>query len=437
MLTDKEIKTVIIPSNKSSKLTDGKGLYLLVTSRGNKYWRFDYKFNQKRKTLALGVYPEISLKQARELHRKAMLLLEQGTDPMVDKTQKQAIINQDKANTFEVVALKWWDYWHYGKAQHYTQTTLTGLYNVVFPEIGNIPIKELVYSDIRRLIESIVARGAFDIAKRTLQKINQIMRFAYAREYVTVPLPEIRPGDLIPSRKRVNFKRIHTHEIPQLLEDIDLYTGSPITVIAIKLMLLTFVRTSELINAQWSELDLLNHRWIIPAERMKMGKEHIVPLSKQALNLLRELHHYSSGTKWLFPSSSGRKGEKSISNNTILFALYRMGYRDKMTGHGFRGLASTALHEMDFPHQHIEAQLAHAEPNRVSAAYNHATYLKQRVEMMQVWADFLDNHAPKGFFDYNEPKGHRAGFKTSTYEVLSRRFGGEVPSRFGVKFLDD
>lgn len=433
MLTDKEIRTAVIPSAKSSKLTDGKGLYVLITNRGNKYWRFDYKFNQKRKTLALGVYPEITLKRARELHREAMSLLEQGIDPMADKTQKQIIVNQEKANTFEVVALKWWDYWQYGKACHYAQTTLTGLQNVVFPQLGQIPIKELVYSDIRQLIESIVARGAFDIAKRTLQKVHQIMRFAYAREYIATPLPEIRPSDLIPSRKRINFKRIHTHEIPQLLDDIDMYTGSPITIIAIKLMLLTFVRTNELINAQWDEIDMFNRRWVIPAERMKMGREHIVPLSNQAVSLLRELHHYSSGTKWLFPSSSGRKGEKSISNNTILFALYRMGYRDRMTGHGFRGLASTALHEMDFPHQHIEAQLAHIEQNRVSAAYNHATYIKQRTEMMQSWADFLTAQAPEGFFDYKEPSDYRDGFKISTYDVIARRWNNEIPRRFDVK----
>lgn len=397
MLTDKQIKsTEILP--KAYKLTDGKGLYLLVKPNGSKYWRYDYSFDKKRKTLALGVYPTVTLKEARILHAEAVRLLALDVDPMLDKQQKNKIISRDKANTFEVIARQWHEVWRHGKAEHYTKTTLTGLETLVFPKIGKKPVKEVTYTDIRQLIDQLVKRGVFDIAKRTLQKIQQIMRYAYVHEYITTPLAEIRPTDLIPARRKQNYARIKAAELPQLLKDIDAYTGSVMTVLAIKLMLLTFVRTSELIKARWEEIDFEQKRWSIPAERMKMKKEHIVPLSHQAIRVLETLKQYSSGTPWLFPSTHGcRKGEKSISNNTILFALYRMGYKDKMTGHGFRGLASTTLHELNYNHQVIEVQLAHVDSSSVSAAYNHALYLKQRTEMMQDWANYIYRLAPAGF----------------------------------------
>ena len=397
MITDKEIKAAKPSSDKAYKLTDSKGLYLLIHPNGSKYWRYDYKFDNKRKTLSLGIYPKISLKKARELHTEAVKLILSGADPMIEKKHQLQIIDRDKANTFEVIARKWHDQWKHGKATHYATSTLNGLEIQVFPHIGKIPIKELTYSDIRKIIERQVKQGIFDIAKRTLQKIQQINRYAFVHEYLADPLPDIKPADLIPTRRKKNYARIKTNEIPKLLEDIHAYNGSIITMIAIKLMLLTFVRTSELIKAKWVEIDFKNKRWTIPAERMKMKKEHIVPLSKQAIELLTELQNYSSGTPWLFPSSHGRKGEKSISNNTILFSLYRMGYKDKMTGHGFRGLASTALHELDYNHQVIEIQLAHTENNRVSAAYNHALYLPQREKMMQDWSDYIYHLAPSGF----------------------------------------
>jgi len=202
------------------------------------------------------------------------------------------------------------------------------------------------------------------------------------------PVADVRPADVLKTRKKRNYPRLSAKELPGLLAAIDGYVGNEYTVLALKLMMLTFVRTSELIAARWEEFDIDAARWDIPAERMKMKTPHIVPLSRQSLAVLEQLKAISYGRALLFPGE--RNHAVPMSNNTILYALYRMGYRGRMTGHGFRGVASTILHENDWPHEHIEIQLAHAERNAVSAAYNHAQYLKQRAEMMQWWADYID-----------------------------------------------
>jgi integrase len=216
-----------------------------------------------------------------------------------------------------------------------------------------------------------------------------VFRFAIAHDLAKRnPVADIRPVDILPSRKKTNYARIDARELPELLRKIDMYQGSPTTRAAIKLMALTFVRTSELIGARWTEFDLKAGRWDIPAERMKMRAPHIVPLSTQAIELLRTLHTLSGHGALLFPGE--RDHEKPMSNNTILMALERMGYKGRMTGHGFRGVASTILHEQGHEHAHIELQLAHQERDQISASYNRATYLPQRAKMMQAWADHLD-----------------------------------------------
>jgi len=216
------------------------------------------------------------------------------------------------------------------------------------------------------------------------------MRYAVAHDLAERnPVADIRPSDVLKTRKKRNYPRLSAKELPELLAAIDAYAGNEYTVLALKLMMLTFVRTSELIAAKWEEFDTGAARWDIPAERMKMKTPHIVPLSRQALAVLEKLKTISYGRDLLFPGE--RNHAKPMSNNTILYALYRMGYRGRMTGHGFRGVASTILHEHDWPHEHIEIQLAHSERNAVSAAYNHAQYMKQRAEMMQWWGDYVDS----------------------------------------------
>jgi integrase len=239
------------------------------------------------------------------------------------------------------------------------------------------------------MTKAIEQRGARDIAKRALETTGQVFRFAIAHGYSTRnPASEIRPSDVLKSGRKVNYARVDARELPDLLRAIEVYQGTHVTRLALKLMALTFVRTSELIGATWAEFDTEAARWNIPAERMKMRTPHIVPLSRQALDVLDTLRTLTGQSNWLFPGD--RNAKKQMSNNTILKALERMGYKGRMTGHGFRGLASTILHEQGYIHDHIELQLAHAPRNEVSAAYNHALYLEPRTRMMQDWADFLE-----------------------------------------------
>jgi len=219
--------------------------------------------------------------------------------------------------------------------------------------------------------------------------VGQVFRYGIAHGYAKRnPATEIRPSDILKSIPKTNYARIDAKELPTLLRRIEVYQGTQVTRLAMKLLAVTFVRTSELIEAKWAEFDLENARWDLPAERMKMRTPHIVPLSRQAVEVLDTLRTLTGQSEWLFPGD--RNASKPMSNNTILKALERMGYKGRMTGHGFRGLASTILHEQGYSHEHIELQLAHAPRNAVSAAYNHALYLEPRARMMQDWADFLE-----------------------------------------------
>ncbi len=239
------------------------------------------------------------------------------------------------------------------------------------------------------MAKRIEARGALDIAKRSLQTCGQVFRYAVAHGVIERnPAADVKPGDALKPRKKDHYARLETKELPELLRKIEAYQGSPWTRLALKLMALTFVRTGELIGARWDEFDVEAAEWRIPAERMKMRTPHVVPLSAQALDVVRSLHELRNRSPLLFPGE--RDHEKPMSNNTILAALKRMGYAGRMTGHGFRGVASTILHEAGFDHAHIELQLAHMERDEVSAAYNFATYLPQRRKMMQWYADHLD-----------------------------------------------
>lgn len=386
MLTVKKINSLeTLP--KQYKVSDGRGLYLLVHPNGSKYWRYDYQFDSKRKTISYGVYPKVSLAQARLKHSEAQSQLEVGTDPSRSKKTAQQAIKQ----TFRNVAEEWYSKWREGKNEKYQANTWTRLNNNVFPKIGDISVAELTPLHFKSLINDLVEKGVYDIAKRTLQTCNQIMRYAYIQEYIPFnPTSEIFPRDIIPKRKKRNYVRLTEQELPQLISDIKGYSGSEVTVLAIRFMMHTFVRTQELIKATWDEINFEQKRWSISAERMKMRRTHIVPLSNQALAILEQLKAYQKDSNYIFPSDIfGSK--KHMSNNTILFALYRMGYRGRMTGHGFRGVASTILHEQGYESDHIELQLAHDSQSEVKGAYNYAEYLPQREIMMQDWSDYLES----------------------------------------------
>ena len=380
MLTDSQVRNAK-PGVRPRKLYDARGLYLQVMPHGGRWWRFNYRINGKSKTLALGIYPDVSLAKARARHQEAREQLADGIDP---SAAKRAL-----GRDFETVAREWFAHWKLGRNERYAHYVIVRLEADVFPEIGTRPLCELSTSAFRDVVRKIEQRGALDIAKRVLQNCGQIMRYAVANDFAKHnPVAEIKPADILKSHKRRNYARVGAKELPELLRAIDGYVGGEHTRLALQFMALTFVRTSDLIGARWPEFDLKACRWDIPAERMKMRTPHVVPLSTQAKAVLARLKAISFARELVFPGDLDPI--KPMSNNTLLFALYRLGYRGRMTGHGFRSVASTILHEQGWPHAHIELQLAHQERNGVSAAYNHALYMEPRTKMMQAWADHLD-----------------------------------------------
>ena len=388
-LTDTAIKKAK-PGPSPAKLSDGKGMYLLVTESGSKLWRWKYRADGKEKVMALGCYPDVSLADAREAMGAARKLLAKGSDPMAQRKADKLAKQSAAENSFQTVALLWWDQWRSAKSPRHADDVQKRLKADVFPAIGKRPISNIQAPELVAMVKAIAGRGALDIAKRALQTSGQVFRYAIAHGLAQRnPATDIKPADILASRKAGNYARLDAKELPELLRYMEAYQGAPVTRLAMKLMALTFVRTSELIGARWAEFDLEAGRWDIPPERMKMKTPHIVPLSSQSITVLRTLQLVSGHGALLFPGE--RDHEKPMSNNTILKALERMGYKGRMTGHGFRGIASTVMHEMGFNHAHIELQLAHQERDQVSAAYNHATYLKERAKMMQHWGDYLEN----------------------------------------------
>ncbi len=393
-LTDAFIKG-IKPQSKTKSYPDGHGLVLLAYPHGSLGWRYRYRFGGKPKMLSFGTYPEVSLKRAREKLSAARKQLDEGKDPSIVRKQE----NSQKQNDFKSVALRWHKAWSASKDQKHAAKVLRRLEQNVFPEIGSMPIHTITAPMLIKMAQKIVKRGAIDIAKRSYSTSGQVFRYAIVEGLCDRnPASDINLSDAhIESPPVKHRNSLYPKDVPELLRKIDAYdvanNGSAITKLAMKLMAYTFVRTSELIEARWDEFDLKGSLWEVPAERMKKVKgrpsaPHMVALSKQSKAILKELHKLTGGGEYVFPHENNPK--KTMSNNTILNALYRMGYKGRMTGHGFRGVASTILHEIGYQHAHIEVQLAHLEKDKVSGAYNHAEYIPQRAKMMQEWADYLD-----------------------------------------------
>ncbi|MCB1989668.1 MAG: tyrosine-type recombinase/integrase [Burkholderiaceae bacterium] len=389
-LTDTACKKATCPEGRPHvRLADEKALYLEVTAAGGKYWRWKYRYAGKEKRLALGVYPDVTLAQAREARDDARKALAAGNDPGQLRRDAKIAVAVSHANTFEAVARLWWEKWRKGKSPRHADYAIRRLESDVFPALGALPIGAVRAKHLTHMAKAVQGRGAIDLAHRVLQMSGQILRFAVGLELIDrSPADDVRPAENLEKRDKENYARLDEKELPELLRKIEAYQGGPYTRLAMQLMTLTFVRTTELIAARWAEFDLEAAEWRIPAERMKSGKPHIVPLSPQAVEVLKVLYTLSGGRVLLFPGE--RDHDKPISNNTILKALERMGYKGRMTGHGFRGIASTILHEQEYEHQHIEVQLAHKVRDEVSAAYNHARYLSQRRAMMCDWANHLD-----------------------------------------------
>lgn len=386
-LTDTAIRNAKPNPDKAFKLQDEKGLYLLINPNGAKYFRYNYRFAGKRKTLALGVYPATTLKEAREKRDTAKKQLDGGIDPGF--TRKIEKIGAG-SNTFKAVAIEFMEAkpgWSASHRKHVTEC----FERDVFPWLGNRPIKDLSAPEVLATLRRIVDRGALETAARTKQFIGQALRYGIATGRAERDVTADLRGAL-PSPVKSHFAAItDPKQLAQLLRDIDAYEGSLTIRTALQLQPLIFARPANLAAAEWSEFDLELSEWRIAEDKMKMKDAHIVPLSRQAVKLLRDIHPLTGENRYVFHSVQGKSGgEPHISRETIGASLRRMGYTGQHTAHGFRTTASTLLHEQGFHSDMIERQLSHAERNKVKAAYNRAQHLPERRLMMQAWADYLD-----------------------------------------------
>lgn len=396
-LTDKTCAAAK-PKDKSYKLTDGGGLYLQVQPNGARHWRMKYYFQGKEKLLALGAYPILTLAKAREKRDEVKRTLAGGQDPSAKRKEEKREAVRKSRNTFEAVALEWHEKQNGRWTTSHAARIRRRLEINVFPYIGWRSIAEI---DAPELLDSVLrrmeTRGALHLVRRVNQICGQVFRYGIVTgRCQRDPSADLRGA--LERRKAGHYAALDIKEMPEFLVVLDRDERLHVrTQRAIRLLMLCFTRTTELIHATWDEFDLENAVWEIPAERMKMRRPHVIPLSRQAVQILRdqkaETGHFD--TNWIFPSQARPK--RPMSNNTVLFALGRIGYKGRMTGHGFRALAMSAIKErLGYRHEVVDRQLAHLPGNNVDRAYDRAQFLEERTRMMQEWADFLDAIAEKG-----------------------------------------
>ena len=386
------------PKGKPYKLSDSAGLYLLVNPNDNKLWRLKYRHLGKEKMLSFGLYPIVSLAEARERRDAAKKFLSQGVDPSTAKKAEKLQAIRNAGNTFKAIALEW----HANQIEKWSPNhalTVMRRFDVdIFPHIGSRPIADIDAPELLELLRIIEKRGALDVAMRVKQICGQIFRYGIAtgmckRDHAADLRGALRTG------KVQHFAALDIKEMPAFLQALERNDARLFaqTRRAIRLLMLLFTRTTELIHAKWAEFDIENAQWEIPAERMKMGNSHIVPLSKQAVALLKEQQQETGHLKTDFVFPSQIRPKDPMSNNTVLFAIGRLGYKYRMTGHGFRALARTTIREkLGYEGDVIERQLAHAVANKVVRAYDRAQFLDDRKLMMQDWANYLDAVASEG-----------------------------------------
>jgi len=394
-LTNTAVKNMK-PMDKTYKKADGGGLYIEVAKNGSKYWRMKYRFLGKEKRLALGVYPVVSLAEAREKAFDAKKLLDQGIDPSQKKQIDKADLYAEHENSFKNVAMAWFDFSKHKWTERNAGYVIRRLEQKIFPHIGNVPITQLKRKQIIEAIRHTEEAGSNDLAHRLAQYCKQICSYAVHEELIDFN-PALELTESLKKYKKEHHAALEAHEIPHFLRvlernDARLYAT---TRYAIKLLMLTFVRTNELISAKWEEIDFENAQWTIPAERMKTRLPHIVPLSKQTLELFKLLHEMHGNREFVFPNQVNPR--KTMSNSTILRGLYQLGYKGKLTGHGFRATAMSTIQEkLGYRYEVVDRQLAHAPKTKVQAAYDRAKFLDERTKMMQEWADYLDECASSG-----------------------------------------
>ena len=390
MLTNTECKNKK-PTDKNQKLFDRDGLFLLVTPAGSKLWRFKYRFDGKEKLISFGAYPEVGLVEARDRCAAARKQIAHGINPSqarVEASDKRKLL---ALNTFEKVTAQWLTEERQQELADNTREKLQRRLELdVFPMIGDMAIAAIDATDIRKMILRIKTRGALDIARRVFNVVGRIMRYAVSHGLCDRdPTRDLDLDSLVSAGDVKHHAGITNHiDVGALMRAIEGFDGTLTVRCALKLAPLVFVRPGELRHAEWSEIDFDKAEWRIPASKMKMKEQHIVPLSAQAIAILREIQPATGHGQYVFPSERGQG--RPMSENTINAALRRMGYTsEQQTGHGFRTTASTILHELQYPNQWIERQLAHGERNKVAAAYNFAEHLPERRKMMQEWSDYL------------------------------------------------
>ncbi|MES2299338.1 MAG: integrase arm-type DNA-binding domain-containing protein [Pseudomonadota bacterium] len=383
------------PGEKLIKLSDGVGLQLHISPKGSKLWRGAYRFDGKPKTFSIGAYPGVSLQDAREAWRAAKTLLEAGKDPTVERRIGKLLAVSANSRTFEQVAIEW-------RATKYPTVSKTGddaLHRVamnIFPDLGGLPVASINPPMVLASLRRIEARGSLDMTKRVQRLVVRIFNYAVASG-LRMDNPAAPVKEALKGHKAGHFAAIEVEEFPQFLAD--LAAAEPEleikTRVATRLAMHTFVRTEEIIGAPWSEIDLDKALWIIPAARMKMRRDHIVPLSRQVVALFRMMEPITGGRPFIFPHRS--KGRQHMDNNTILRALGRMGYKGRMTGHGFRSLAMSAItQQLSYDEKIVDLQLAHVKKDKVDQAYDRAKWLRDRTRMMQDWSDYIEAIATTG-----------------------------------------
>jgi integrase len=387
-LTDTRVRQAKA-ADKAYKIFDGGGLFLLVQPGGSKLWRLKYRFGGKEKLLAIGSYDKgVSLKKAREERDKARNLLVDGIDPGAAKREERQTEKEQTENIFRTIAVDWVGTYGARWTGSHRDRVVGSLEADVFPALGDVPVKEISPPMVLDVIRSVEARGALEVASRVLQRISAVFRYAI-QTGSAVYNPAADMKGVLKTRKVEHRPAISRGELPDFLKRLESYNGDPITNLGLKFIILTFVRTGELRGARWDEFDLELGEWRIPADRMKMRSPHIVPLCPQSLAVLEELQLLTGQFELLFPSK--RDQQRPISENTLLYALYRLGYHKRATVHGFRALASTILNETGFRPDVIERQLAHTERNKVRAAYHRSEYLDERRKMMNWWGSYIES----------------------------------------------
>ena len=387
-LTDRAILN-LKPSSAPTKHFDGGGLHIVVTPAGGKHWRYAYRFQGKQKLLTIGPYPAVTLKMAREKRDEAKGKLAEGIDPSEHKQEMKRFSSDRAENSFVAVAKEW----HLKYRETWTEKHAADIWQRIDKNIlahmGHMPVASIKPFELLTILRRVEARGALEQAHRVMQICSNVFRYAVATGRAERDITSDLRGAIPPKKVKHHASLTEPKEVGQLLRALDGYEGGTIVSCALRLSPLVFVRPSELRCAEWAEFNFDSAEWRIPAERMKMGEKHIVPLAKQVVAILNELHAASGHCKYLFPSV--RSNSRPMSNNTVNAALRRLGYdSSEMTGHGFRSMASTLLNELGWNRDAIERQLAHGERNKIRAAYNFAEFLPERRRMMQAWADYLD-----------------------------------------------